>query len=60
MSPNQFAGFRNQLVGSHSRAQVFVYWGGKVLVKNFFLKIVFIYFLREGKGGRKKGRETLM
>ena len=27
--------------------------------KNFFFKILFIYF-REGKGGRKKGRETSM
>ena len=25
-----------------------------------FLKILFIYFWREGKGGRKRGRETLM
>ena len=24
----------------------------------FFLNILFIYFSREGKGGRKKGRET--
>ena len=27
---------------------------------SFFLKILFIYFWREGKGGRKRGRDTSM
>ena len=28
--------------------------------ETFFLKISFIYFFSEGKGGRKRGRETSM
>ena len=30
------------------------------MLTGVFLKILFIYFFREGKGGRKRGRETSM
>ena len=32
----------------------------KMLLIIFFFKILFFYFSREGKGGRKTGRETSM
>ena len=36
--------------------EVFVCVFAHFLLCSFFLKILFIYFQREGKGGRKKGR----